>query len=78
MLSANEAKRKTQSNINNCVTSELEKLDMQISEAISNGKFSICNDGVLSLVVQKKLATLGYKIKTGSQYNESYYSISWE
>lgn len=77
MLSASEAKNKTQNNIDNCVTQELEKLNKQISSAILDGKFSICNDGVLQSATRSKLESLGYKIETGSQYNESYYSVSW-
>lgn len=77
MLSASEAKAKTQNNIDSCVTQELNKLDKQISEAISNGKFSICNDGILQHTTQERLESLGYKVETGSQYNESYYSVSW-
>lgn len=34
MLSANEAKKKTQDNINNCITQEFEKIEEQINDAI--------------------------------------------
>lgn len=78
MLSASEAKAKTQNNIDDCVTQELNKLDEQISNAIAEGKFSISNDGSLQLETRKKLEELGYEIKSGTQYNESYYSVSWK
>lgn len=77
MLSASEAKAKTQNNIDDCVTQELSKLNDQILDAITNGKFSISNEGSLQPETRKKLEELGYEIKTGTQYNESYYSISW-
>lgn len=77
MLAANEAKRQAQNNIDNCVTKELDKIDKLIAEAVSNGKFSICNDGVLQSKTKEMLKSLGYRIETGSQYNEAYYSISW-
>ena len=47
------------------------------SDAIADGKFSISEDGCLKPETRKKLEELGYKIETGNQYNESYYSISW-
>lgn len=77
MLSASEAKKKTWNNIESCVTNELNQITKQIEEAISNGKFSICNDGILQHTTQERLESLGYKVETGSQYNESYYSVSW-
>ena len=77
MLSASEAKTKTQNNIDDCVTQEVKKLDEQISNAIAEGKFSISNSGMLQSSTQEKLESLGYKIKIGRQYNEAYYSVSW-
>lgn len=77
MLSASETKKKTQNNIDSCVTQELEKLNKQIDDAIAKGKFSISNNGNLQSVTRERLKVLGYKVQTGSQYNEPYYSISW-
>lgn len=77
MITANEAKRITQNNINECMTKELTELEMQIKKAIDEGKFSISNDGVLQQATKRQLEEFGYKVQTGSQYNESYYSISW-
>lgn len=77
MLPASEAKKKTHNNINDCVTKELDKLNKQIDEAIAKGKFSITNDGTLQPATRERLESFGYKVKVGSQYNESYYSISW-
>lgn len=78
LLAATEARNKTQENIHNCVTTELHKLSEQIDNAIAEGKYSISNDGYLQSETQQRLEELGYKIQTGSQYNESYYSISWK
>ncbi len=77
MISASEARKKTENNINNGTTRELSEIMRQIEKAITNGKFSISNDGYLQSETEQKLEELGYKIKTGSQYNESYYSVSW-
>lgn len=78
MLSAHDARTATQNNINNCTTKELAKLEEQISSAIANGEFSISNSGCLQLKTRQRLKKLGYKVTTGSQYNESYYCISWK
>lgn len=77
-LTAAEAHNKTQENINNCVTTELRKLSEEINNAIAEGKYSISNDGYLKHETLQRLKELGYKVQTGSQYNESYYSISWK
>ncbi len=77
MISASEARKKTENNINSCVTKELSEIMRQIEKAISNGKFSISNDGYLQSVTEQRLEELGYKVTTGSQYNEGYYSVSW-
>lgn len=77
MVSASEAKVKTQNNINNCETQQLKELSEQISNAIAEGKFSISNDGTLQAATQERLEELGYEIKIGKQYNKAYYSVSW-
>ena len=77
MISASEARKKTENNINNCATKELSEIMQEIDEAIEDGKFSISNDGYLQSKTKQRLEELGYKVKTGSQYNESYYSVNW-
>lgn len=77
MISSDEARKKTENNINNCVTKELSEIMEKIDKAIVNGRFSISNDGYLESQIRKKLEEFGYKVETGSQYNESYYSVSW-
>ena len=78
MLSAIEARKKTQENIDCGITPELVKVNKQISEAITNGKFSTFACGSLCTETQEKLAKLGYKIKTDYPCNGVYYEISWE
>ncbi len=77
MISASEARKKTENNINNCITKELSEIMRQIEKAIANGKFSISNDGYLQSETRKKLEELGYKVEIGSLYNEGYYGVSW-
>ena len=75
--SASEANKMTNNAIDSCTTQQLAELSKLIRDAIADGKFSICEDGYLKPETRKKLEGLGYKVETGTQYNESYYSISW-
>ena len=78
LLSASESHKKTVDNIKNCSTKELAEISKRISDAIANGKFSISDDGCLQYETTQRLEELGYKVQTGSQYNEQYWSISWK
>ena len=78
LLSASEAHKNTVNNIKNCFTKQLAEISKRISDAIANGKFSISGDGCLQYETIQRLEELGYKVKTGSQYNESYWSIGWK
>jgi hypothetical protein len=75
--SASEANKMTNNAIDNCTTQQLAELSKLIRDAIADGKFSISEDGSLKPETQKKLEELGYKVETGTQCNEPYYSISW-
>ena len=76
--SASEANKMTNHVIDSCTTQQLAELSKLIRDAIADGKFSISEDGCLKPEIRKKLEELGYKVETGNQYNESYYSISWK
>lgn len=76
--SASEANKMTNNVIDSCATQQLAELSKLIRDAIADGKFSISKDGCLKPETRKKLEELGYKVDTGSQYNEPYYSISWK
>ena len=74
---ASEANKMANHVIDSGITQQLAELSKLIRDAIADGKFSISEDGCLKPETRKKLEELGYKVETGSQYNESYYSISW-
>ena len=76
--SASEANKMTNNAIDSCTTQQLAELSKLIRDAIADGKFSISEDGSLKPETRKKLEELGYKVETGTQYNEPYYSISWK
>ena len=76
--SALEANKMTNNAIDSCTTQQLAELSKLVRDAIADGKFSISEDGCLKPETRKKLEELGYKVETGTQYNEPYYSISWK
>ena len=78
ILSASEANKMTNNAIDSCTTQQLAELSKLIRDAIADGKFSISEDGSLKPETRKKLEELDYKVETGTQYNEPYYSISWK
>ena len=67
-----EENNMTNNAIDSCTTQQLTELCKSIREAIADGKFSISEDGYLKLETRKKLEELGYKVETGTHYNESY------
>ena len=74
---AHEANNMTKHVIDGRTTQQLVELSKLIRDAIADGKFSISEDGSLKPETRKKLEELGYKVETGTQYNEPSYSISW-
>lgn len=75
LLSASEAHKNT---VNNIKTKELKEISKRIRDAINDGEFSINGDGCLQYETTQRLEELNYKVQTGRQYNEQYWSISWE
>lgn len=77
MITANEARKKAESVKNNCVTREMEIIESEIEEAVRKGDYSIALSGTINPYTAEHLRELGYKVYTGSQYNESYFKIKW-
>ena len=77
MISAKEARGQTELSIASKDEIEIKCIEKQINDAINRGVCSIHSNGHLSKNIANELEKLGYKIYQGSQYNESYYSISW-
>lgn len=53
------------------------EVESRINEAIAKGQHAISGDGGLEPSVKASLERLGYKYESGSQRNESYWSVSW-
>ena len=62
----------------NCVSEELSRMETLISEAVKEGRFSVYGEGHMQEATKQELERLGYKVEMGSQYNDSYFSVSWE
>ena len=77
MISAKEAREQTELRIASKDETELLKIENEIKDAINRGVCSIHKNGYLSKTIANELEKLGYKVYQGSQYNESYCSISW-
>ena len=77
MLSAKAARELALEQLEWNTNVELELIEEQIKEAASNGEFSVSKEGTLTLHCRTKLEELGYKVRVGNQYNETYYTISW-
>lgn len=72
MISAKEARKQSQGQKIDC---EMSKIEARIKVAISEGERSICIGQFISLEAKQQLEELGYDVKYGNQYNESYTSI---
>ena len=78
MITAAEANKQTRENIENFATEELKRVKEMIEESIADGCFYFTHDGYLSETAKNRLRSLGYKVTTGTQYNECYYTVSWK
>lgn len=77
MISAKEAIEITKLNREKAVQKQLLDLENSIKEAIMSGKSYIRYDGSLYIDVKIELEKLGYRLESGTQYNDSFYVIRW-
>ena len=78
LLSAKESRKRADEAVDNAITKELQEIVVKINAAAKEGKYSYSEDGYLEPEIKARLKSLGYKVdEVGSQYNQSYYSISW-
>ena len=77
MITAKRAAEVAEEVLRNALTTELKDIERCIMEEVEEGRKSCSFDGSISKEARKELERLGYEVKTGSQYNESYVIISW-
>lgn len=77
MISAAEARAKTEAVRNDGVSREMERIEREIEQAICKGDNNIALDGTVKRETVEHLRSLGYEVHVGSQYNESYFTIKW-
>lgn len=78
LLSAEESRKRADKKTNEALTKELQEVATKINTASREGKYSYSEDRCLTSEIRTRLEALGYKVEVGSQYNQSYYSISWK
>ncbi|HAU85812.1 MAG TPA: hypothetical protein DCW90_10005 [Lachnospiraceae bacterium] len=77
MINAETARNESEKTANEKLSEELKEVEKCIEWAVEKGSYSTYYDGTLNSKTVNTLRKLGYKVEYGSQYNESYYSISW-
>ena len=76
LWSAQEAQQMTKESIKNFNSQQLSDISQKITNAITDGDFSIDYEGELEDKTYKKLIELGYELRMVSLLSEVY-SISW-
>lgn len=77
MITANEAREKTEAVRQSGIKREMERIEHEIEQAISIGDNNIVLDFGISHFTVECLRGLGYEVNAGNQYNESYFTIKW-
>lgn len=78
MISAKEARKQFDQNKQNILNKEIITIEKEMNNEISKGNNNVYIDGSISLNARQMLEQLGYDVKCGSQYNESYVNIEWQ
>jgi tetrahydromethanopterin S-methyltransferase subunit A len=76
MLNAKDARVKASDVNQGRAKTELDQIEKVIDKAVSNGEFS-CHVGCVLATVQEHLKSLGYKLNSYNDRNETCTTISW-
>lgn len=77
ILTAEEAREATRAYLNTINEEELKQIYDAMCKQITKGKYSVTINKTISFSNKQFLEQLGYKVKTASQYNETYTEIRW-
>lgn len=77
MITASEARTKLRQSAVDTTENELEQVETLINDAIASNKSSVSFDGTISSYTMNELGKRGYRVITGSQYNEPYVRVLW-
>lgn len=77
MISAKEARLRSDDIKEKLFNSELNNIQNEIEKAISEGKSYCYYYSEITSNIKQQLENLGYYVETYTQYNETYYKISW-
>ena len=77
MITAEEARVRTIRKAQNIALAELKNIEELIENAIEDCTYSISQDGMLSQACKNQLESMGYRVETGTQYNQPWYCIRW-
>lgn len=77
MISAADARKKAEESIDIKTAAQIRDVEGEVIAACEKGNTSIVYGKSLTDKTVSKLQELGYEVVHGSQYNESYYTISW-
>lgn len=77
MISAKEARKQSEQNKQDILNKEMTIIEGEINTEISRGNNNVYINGSISLNARQMLEQLGYDVKCGNQYNESYVNIKW-
>lgn len=77
MISAKQARKQSEQYFQSELDKEIEMIEQKILYAITQGKNCVYIESAISTSTKQMLEQLGYKVKYGQQYNESYTNIEW-
>jgi len=77
MRNAEEARKVVEQGQYEKASRQWNDIEKEIEKCIDEGKRYTSFNGTIEKPNKIKLESLGYKVDSGSQYNESYFSVSW-
>lgn len=77
MISAEEARKQSEQNINSQIIKEIESIEQKILGATTKGENHVYIEPVISTGAKQMLKQLGYKVESYTQYTDNFTIIEW-